>query len=82
MGRAPFPEMSAGENLRLGVLAGRDEDPAGRLAFVFDLFPGRVGEGEGHCHAARRSADRTRHGAVATPPSMLRRPGPMRRRLR
>ena len=68
-GRRLFPEMSVGENLRLGLLAGRGggvgrgrdtgrdrgagrsgdagrsggagrgEDAAGRLAFVFDLFP-------------------------------------------
>ena len=44
-GRRLFPEMSVGENLRLGLLAGRSgdagrgEDAAGRLAFVLDLFP-------------------------------------------
>ena len=53
-GRRLFPEMSVGENLRLGLLAGRGggvgsvgrsgdtgrgEDAAGRLAFVLDLFP-------------------------------------------
>ena len=37
-GRRLFPEMTVEENLRLGVLAGRGES-AGRLAFVFDLFP-------------------------------------------
>ena len=44
-GRRLFPEMSVGENLRLGLLAGRSgeagrgRDAAGRLAFVLDLFP-------------------------------------------
>ena len=44
-GRRLFPEMTVGENLRLGMLAGRDgsaghgEDAAGRLAFTLDLFP-------------------------------------------
>ena len=37
-GRRLFPEMTVGENLRLGALAGRGES-AERLAYLLDLFP-------------------------------------------
>ena len=37
-GRRLFPEMTVEENLRLGALAG-DDETAGRLAYVLDLFP-------------------------------------------
>ena len=37
-GRRLFPEMTVGENLRLGALAGRVES-AERLDFLLDLFP-------------------------------------------
>ena len=37
-GRRLFPEMTVGENLRLGALAGRGESVE-RLAYLLDLFP-------------------------------------------